>query len=75
MIFKTDRLELSIIVFQIKLCGIRNTFNQFTHMRFASWVNSDVFEMAAIAISISIYSTLARQSFFYSSNAHVAPDC
>ena len=40
---------------QIKLCGISDNIKQFTHLRSAYGVNSDVIKMAAIALLIRIY--------------------
>ena len=55
-------------LYQIKLSGIRNDFIQFTHLRSASEVNSDVIKMAVTALLNRIFivymylSMLARQS-------------
>ena len=42
-------------LFQIKLGGISNDFIQFTHLRSASGVNSDVIKMAVTALLIRIF--------------------
>ena len=42
-------------IYQIKLCGISNNFNQFAHLRSASRVNSEVIKMATVALLIRIY--------------------
>ena len=42
-------------LYQIKLLGISNDFIQFTHLRSASGVNSDVIKMAVTALSIRIF--------------------
>ena len=43
-------------LYQIKLLGISNDSIQFTNLRSASGVNSDVIKMAVTALLIQIYS-------------------
>ena len=42
-------------LYHIKLWGISNDCIQFTHLRSASWVNSDVIKMAVTALLIRIF--------------------
>ena len=54
--FRDDfRRTISGELYQIKLLGISNDFIQFTHLRFASGVNSDVIKMAVTALLIRIF--------------------
>ena len=42
-------------LYQIKLWGISNDFITFTHLSFASWVNSDVIKMAVTVLFVRIF--------------------
>ena len=48
-------------LYQIKQCDISNNYNQFTHLRSASGMNSDIIKMVAVVLLIRMYIEVSKQ--------------